>query len=146
MAKKSQAPVEFAVLQYYDHVRGLISDAGRYAHAFKLRENLNDSATRFKVEHVLQRYYDGDMRKLNDEIHFRRRQCLKAMSEINRLLERSNMIQVRDKDALADLLLDEGRRAEWKKLINKYQKNNQIIPLQYIELEYRKNRTTKEAP
>lgn len=140
MAKKSNETCDFAVLQFYDKVRGLLSDAGRYAHSFKLRENLNDSATRFKVEHVFRRYYDGDNGKLNNEIHFRRRQCFRAIAEINRLCERNGIITVRDREALTDLLLDSFRREGWKKLIKKYQKRNCIISLQAIELEYRKVR------
>lgn len=146
MAEQSNVTLaDFGILQYYDKVRELLSDAGRYAHSFKLRENLNDSATRHKVEHVFSRYYDNNMKKLNKEIHFRRRQCLETMTEINRLCERMGKMPVRDKDALADLLLDEGRREGWKKLVNKYQKENQIVTLQSIELEYRKN-LNKKAP
>ena len=52
-------------------------------------------------------------------------------------------MSVKDKDALVDLLLDEGRREGWKKLVNKYQKENKIVTLQSIEREYRKNLNNK---
>ena len=69
MAEKSNETLaDFGILQYYDKVKELLSDAGRYAHSSKLRDNLNDSATRHKVEHVFLRYYDGNMKKLNQEI------------------------------------------------------------------------------
>ena len=144
MSKPKEVNVDFAVLQFYDKVRSLLSDAGRYAHSFKLKQNLNDSATRFKVEHVFIRYYDGNMRKLDDEIHFRRRQCLKAIAEINRLCQRRNIYPVKDKEALTDLLLDETRRSEWKKIIKRLQKENLIVPLYAVEQEYR--RKSNKAP
>ncbi len=126
-------------------MRGLLADAGRYAHSFKLRENLNDEATRFKVEHVLQKYYDGDMRKLNDEVHYRRRQCFKAITEISRICADLGLHQVKDKEVLTELLLDEGRRDGWRKLIKKYKNANKVVSLQAIEIEYRKERD-KKAP
>ena len=49
---KEPLEIDFTVLHFYDKVRELLADAGRYAHSYKLRENLNDKATRFKVEHV----------------------------------------------------------------------------------------------
>ncbi len=141
--KPEESLLDFVVLQFYDEVRNLLSDAGRYAHSYRLYENINDSATRFKVEHVLQKYYNGNVRKLKDDIHFRRRQCSKSISEINRLCERIGIVRVRDKDALIDLLLDEGRRAGWRKLIDKYQRENLIVPLQKIEMDYRKQLNEK---
>lgn len=146
MAEKSNDTLaDFGILQFYDKVTELLLDAGRYAHSYKLRENLNDSATRFKVEHVFQKYYSGNMTKLKNDIHFRRRQCLATIAEINRLCDRMGIMPVRDKDALVDLLIDEGRREGWKKLVNKYQKENKIVTLQSIEKEYRKN-LNKKAP
>lgn len=146
MAKKSNVrEIDFEVLEFWDAVRGLLSDAGRYAHSYKLRENVSDSATKFKVEHVFARYYDSDMRKLNDDIHFRRRQCSKAITWINELCNRLKMRDVSDRDALIDLLLDGDRRDGWKKLIKKYEKNNQVVSLQRVELEYREN-LAKKAP
>ena len=142
-AKKEKVEVDFKVLNFYDKVRGLLSDAGRYAHSFKLRENLDDEATYFKVAHVFSKYYDSDPRKLNDDIHFRRRQCFKTITEINRLCAQYGMKQVNDKEVLTDLLLDEDRRAAWKRIANKHQKKNEVMSLQAIELEYRK---TKKAP
>ena len=141
---KQTTEVDFKVLAYYDKVRGLLHDAGRYAHSYKLRDNLDDEATRFKVEHVFVKYYDGDRRKLNDDIHFRRRQCFKDIVEISQLCARYGVHQIKDKEVLTDLLLSESRRAGWKKLINKYQKQNTIVSLQTIELEYRK--TLNKAP
>lgn len=139
MPKPKEVNIDFAVLQFYDKVRSLLSDAGRYAHSYKLRRNLNDPATRFKVEHVLRKYYDGDMRKLDDDIRFRRGQCFKSITEINQLCQRRDIYPVRDKEALTDLLLDEVRRSEWQKIIKKLQKENLIVPLQAIEQEYRRS-------
>ncbi|MBR3254588.1 hypothetical protein IKF88_02550 [Candidatus Saccharibacteria bacterium] len=141
MPRRPIEPVEidFTVLNFWDKVEGLLSDAGRYAHSYKLRENLNDEATRFKVEHVLLRYYDNDPRRLNDEIHFRRRQCFKAVTEISQLCACLGLRQIRDKEVLTELLLSESRRKGWRKLIKKYKNVNQLVSLQAIELEYRKN-------
>lgn len=138
--------IDFAVLHFYDKVEGLLSDAGRYAHSYKLRENLNDEATRFKVEHVFRRYYDNDPRKLADEIHFRRRQCFKAITEISQLCVRYGKREVRDKEIVTELLLDEGRRSGWRKLIKEHKNANDIVPLQQIENEYRENLSSKKAP
>ena len=121
MPEKPIEPVEidFTVLNFWDKVEGLLSDAGRYAHSYKLRENLNDEATRFKVEHVFAKYYDNNPRKLNDEIHFRRRQCFRAIAEISQLCTGLGLHQIRNKEVVAELLLDKGRRKGWRKLIKK---------------------------
>ena len=135
---KEPLEIDFTVLHFYDKVRELLADAGRYAHSYKLRENLNDKATRFKVEHVFCKYYDGNTRKLYSEIHHRRCQCLAVISEISRMCEIMGIYPIEDKEALTELLLDERRRDGWQKLIKKHQKNNEVVSLQALELEYRK--------
>ena len=133
--------IDFYVLEFYDKVRGLIADAGRYAHSYKLRENLNDEATRFKVEKVFFEYYDGNMRKLNDEIHYRRRQCFKAITDVSQLCKKLGLHEVKDKEVVAELLLDADRRSVWKKILKRVcLKHNKVISLQAIEMEYRKKR------
>lgn len=138
--------VDFYVLDFYDKVRGLLSDAGRYAHSYKLRENLNDEATRSKVECVFREYYDGNMRKLNDDIHYRRRQCFKSITEVSQLCKKLGLHEVKDKEVVVELLLDADRRGVWKKIIKRVcLKQNRVVSLQAIELEYRKKRL-KKAP
>lgn len=139
MSKKPKVPVEidFGVLDFYDRVEELLSYAGRYASGFKLRENLKDETTRHKVECAFERYYDGDMRKLDDSIHFRRCQCFGAIDKISRFCASYGIHQVKDKEILTDLLLDEYRRKGWRKLVKRHKYANQIVSLQVIELEYR---------
>ena len=143
MAESKVTEIDFSVLQFYDAVWALLSDAGQYAQCVKLKDNLLDPDTRHKVVHVFERYYDGDMGRLNDQIYKRQKQCAKRIYEINRLCRREGLMEVKDVDALIDLLLNSDRREAWKKLIRKHEKANRIIALQTIELLYRKANSDK---
>ena len=57
--KKSKAPIviSFEVQEYWDKAQEIVKLAGAYAALEKLRVNLEDEATRWKVQRVLTRYY-----------------------------------------------------------------------------------------
>lgn len=137
---KSKAPktvISFETQEYWDAVQNIVKAASVYAAAEKLRANLEDEATAWKVRGVLTRYYAGDMNKLRDSIHFKRREAANAIRKFNTIAANNGKHQVTKPDSLINFLLDETRRRKYENFSEKHRKKNEIVDLQQIEMEYR---------
>ncbi len=135
--KKEPILVSFETQEYWDKAQKLVKEAGAYASAEKLRINLEDEATRWKVKRVLTRYYEGDETILRNAIHFHRREVMKVIREFNLLAANNGKHEITKPDSLINLLLDEERRRKYKSFIEKHRKKNEIVDLQKVEMEYR---------
>ena len=146
---KSKAPVvvDFETQEYWDKAQEIVQKAGVYASAEKLRRNLEDEATRWKVEEVLERYYENDEGFLKDAIRFKRREICQAIRDFNILASQNGCHEVTKPDSLIALLMDEERRRKYKAFCEKHRKKNEIIDLQQIEMEFRewRNKPKKKA-
>lgn len=139
MSKSKKAPiiVSFETQEYWDLARDIVKKAGVYASAEKLRDNLEDEATAWKVNRVLTRYYEGDMKVLRDSIHFKRREVNEAIRKFNTAASANGKREVTKLDSLINLLLDETRRRKYENFCEKHRKKNEIVDLQQIEMEFR---------
>ena len=146
---KSKAPVvvDFETQEYWDKAQEIVQKAGVYASAEKLRRNLEDEATRWKVVEVLERYYENDEGFLADSIRFKRREIRQAIRDFNVLASQNGRHEITKPDALIALLMNEERRRKYKAFIEKHRKKNKMVDLQQIEMEFREWRNRpRKAP
>jgi len=138
-SKKSKEPIiiSFEVQEYWDKAQEIVKLAGAYASAEKLRVNLEDEATRWKVQRVLTRYYEGDENLLRDTIHYRRRQVMNAIREFNTIAANNGRLEISKPNSLINFLLDEDRRRKYINFSEKHRKKNELVDLQRVEMEFR---------
>ncbi len=146
MPKKSKEPItiSFETQEYWDKAQEIVKKAGAYASAEKLRINLDDEATRWKVTRVLTRYYEGDENLLRSTIHHKRREVMKAITEFNTLAANNGHLEVTKPNSLINLLMDEDRRRKYKAFCEKHRKKNEMVDLQKVEMEFREWRKQRE--
>lgn len=124
--------------KYFQQMRDIVSQvANKYGRAYYLKENLLDSSTRFKVEHVLEKTYDGKMSNLQSRIDATYAYSIKMINYLNYLCKLHNVTAVDDPKKLIELLLDKNRRAFYRKRIDFYEKRDQLISFADLEHEWR---------
>ncbi len=146
MSKSKKAPIviAFETQEYWDKAEEIVKKAGVYASARKLQVNLEDEATRWKVQRVLTRYYEGDEKLLRDAVHYRRREVANAIREFNILAANNGKHEVTKIDSLINFLLSEDRRRKYINFCEKHRKKNEIVDLQKVEMEFREWRVNYE--
>lgn len=118
---------------YWKLAKELVDAAGTYASRVKLKNNLLDSSTSWKVQNVLSEYYDGRMSSLDDAVGQARADFLIKVKKLNLECTTYKLRQITKPDALLALLLNESKRASFKGKIKTRLKNGVICPLQDFE-------------
>lgn len=134
---KSKKEISWATMKYYEDVEKLLKKVGKYSNAKKLEHNLNDPQEAFKVRHVLNEYYDGDMNKLTSYIRRLRQDILDMIDEIGQRCLVAEVTPVRKPRKLLELLESKKRRDEWRKYMRRHLRQDEIVSLQDLEREYR---------
>ena len=135
--KKKTTHVTKETKEYWNKVKELLDISGDYAAAIKLRANLLDSSTFFKVEHVLNDYYDGKMSNLEDAIICLAEKFFTKLEKFNIYCLTKGLPTVTKPDTLFSLLFNNDRRRFYRNSVEKGLKANMIVPLQIIEMNYR---------
>ena len=134
---KNLEPINPTVARYYDLCRELISQiGGPYGKAYKLRENLLDENTKFKVEHVLEQFYGGSMQRLHERISSTYSYTLQLIEQFDYFCKLNDIMQIKNPDAFIRLMLEKDRRDFFKSRFKFYEKRNILISLANIEREY----------
>lgn len=138
MIKKVEVSEE--VNDFYDEVAYLLKEVGNYVRSVKFRENVNDPEVSWKpeVQETFAKYYDGSYSKLENSIRRKRTNCFEAIDLINAYCRDAGVPCVRKPAKLFELLQGAKRRKFWRKAIERYRRQNEIVPLQEIERRYRK--------
>lgn len=123
--------------QYWDTVDEILKISENYTKRKKLRVNLLDPSTAFKVQHVLDNYYGGKMSNLVDAIATDAESFYAKVEKINICLLSKGLITIRDSDKLLELLIDNDRRNFYRKKVDEEREADMIIPLQILEANYR---------
>lgn len=121
-----------AAKEYYAAAKAVIDAAGDYAAAIKLKNNLLDRSTAWKVEDVFDEHF-GSMKNLNDAIKCRKDFFEAKVEKFNVLARQNGVYQVTKPDALLNILLSERKRSSYKGKIKTRLKNDKIEPLQSFE-------------
>jgi hypothetical protein len=123
--------------QYWDMVDEIIEVSKKYTQKIKLRANLLDPSTAFKVQHVLDNYYGGRMSNLVEAIG-EDAECFYAkVVKINNFLLSEGLPTIKDSKKLLELLINTERRGYYRKKAEGGRKTDIIIPLDVIEMNYR---------
>lgn len=133
--------------RYWDAVFDLIDAAGKYAGAVKLRNNLEDRDTVCAVEHVLNdnRYYNGDIGKLDDTISKYERLFYAKVNKLNTICKERDLMTITRPDRLLGLLLSNRRRRSYRQRAKTKRKNNIICPLQVFEIAIREKEKKRDS-
>ena len=123
--------------QYWDTVDEILKISENYTKRKKLRVNLLDPSTAFKVQHVLDNYYGGKMSNLVDAIATDAESFYAKVEKINICLLSKGLTTIRDSDKLLKLLIDNDRRNFYRKKVDEGREADMIIPLQILEANYR---------
>ena len=123
---------------FWEAAGTVITDAEEYSRVVKLRNNLNDETTAFKVQPILDEYFNGSMNCLCERIAFWERQFYVGVEKFNVYCRMYRIHPVNDPRALLDLLLDPRRRKSYRGRIKTKEANCQICPLQYFEVARRR--------
>ena len=137
MAKPKSKEASWATTKFYEEVEKLLRASGKYVNAVNLECNLSDPQEAFKVRHVLNKYYEGDMNKLNSYIRRRRQELLDIIDEINQRCLTAGVMTVRKPQKLIELLKSSKRRNAWRKYMRRHLRQDEIVSLQDLEREYR---------
>ena len=125
-----------ATVSYWNMAKEIIDCVGKYLQADKLRANLEDESTAWKVKGVYHKYYDGNSAKLCQAILDSEEGFKRAVRKFNRRCEISGMTAVKRPDVLFELLKDEKRRQFYRRKIERRLQKDEIVPLQTLEKEY----------
>ena len=124
-------------ISYWSVAKDIVDYVGKYLSADKLRVNLEDESTAWKVNGVYHRYYDGNSAKLCRAILDHKEGFKRSVRKFNRYCEAFGLTGVKDSDRLFELLQDEKRRKFYRRKIMAKLQKDEIVSLQVIEKEYR---------
>ena len=134
MAKKStDVIVSKRTEMYWQAVKDVIDAAGEYAYATKLKDNLLDEDTRFKVQGVFEDspVYQGDMDKLERAILDKEKKYCDKVAWLNLLCGQYGLMKVtKPEKLLKGYLLDKNLRRSFKSKAKRWRKKNEIRCLQ----------------
>lgn len=120
--------------EYWSSVKEVIDTAGSYAWAVKLKENLENPDTAWKVESVFRKNFDSDMARLDDAIRRRRGDFYKKVAELNVSCRQNGLRTVKKPDTLLDdYLIFPSKRTSYKGKMDRKKKKGIICPLQDFE-------------
>ncbi|MBR2725219.1 hypothetical protein IKE97_01055 [Candidatus Saccharibacteria bacterium] len=118
---------------YWTAVLAIVDAAGKYAAAIKLRANYLDPSTEHMVKDVVDRYYNGRLQNINDEIDLRQKSFDAKVEKFNILCSQAGMTSVTKPARLLNLLLDEKRRVSYRGKARRRMKSGKICRLQDFE-------------
>ena len=122
--------VSKACQEYWGMAKNLVDEAGTYAGRIKLKNNLLDSSTAWKVKGVFAEYYSGQMANLDNRIAEAKYNFLAKVEKMNVLCKSNGVTTIKNPEALLNLLLSESKRNSFKGKIKTRLKNGEICPLQ----------------
>ncbi len=123
--------------EYWEKVTEILDTSSDYVSMIKLRANLVDPVTAFKVQHVLDEYYEGKMSHLYDAIATVAEKFFAKVEKLNIYCCSEGLPIVAKPDILFNLLTNNERRKYYRDSVKKGLKTNIIIPLQVIEMNFR---------
>lgn len=146
--------------RFYDTVELIINLCGKYASAHKLARNFNNSETAFKVEQAFNKQWKNKSnqekrRSLNQLIKSRYNDCIKIISEYNKLADEAGLPRITKAQRLIQILSDGEKvyvtskrgntklvyqdarvREYFRKVIKKLRAESSIIGMQEIYLDF----------
>ena len=109
--------------KYWKLVENLVDGVGLVEGRKKLRDNFKDPATQFKVQDVLDKYYDGRIDRLEASIRKQIKKNRATLGGINRILEQTELGPIRNKNILALFLQDSTNRRKLKRIAEQNRKS-----------------------
>ena len=125
---------------YWRAALEVIDAAGDYAAVRKLRANWLDKDTAWKVDGVVNEYYQGSLLVLDEAIGARKQTFYGKVEKFNILCAQYETLPIIRPDKLLDLLLDEKRRKSFRGKIERRRDKDIICPLQEFEQNKRRGR------
>lgn len=125
-----------ATIAYWETAKTLLEKVGRYISADKLRANLEDESTAWKVSGVFHRYYNGSDAALYKAIVGYKNAFNSVVKRFNIQCQIVGVRGITDSGRLFELLKDESRRKYYRRAIDKRLKADEVVSLQTIEKEY----------
>lgn len=119
--------------QYWTTVYELLDVAGDYSSAIKLYANLMDSDTAWKVEPILDEYYDGKITTLRRTIEEREEKYYAKVEKLNILCKQHGIMTITKPQTLLELLLSSNRRRSYRDKATRRLNNGVIVPIQSFE-------------
>lgn len=126
-----------ATMAYWNSAKKIIGVVGKYVSADKLRVNLEDESTAWKVQRVFSQYYGSSSAALYKTISNYKSSFDKAVRVFNMQCQMMNVIGVVNADNLFELLKNEKRREFYMRVIGRKLKADEVVPLQEIEKQFR---------
>ena len=118
--------------EYWRLVEKLVDGVGLVESRKKLRKNFEDSATRFKVQDVMNKYYDGKIERLESSIRQQIERNRKTLAQIDKILSRNGLNTVTQKTALAIFLKENRHRKTMKRIAERNRRDSVIMSLDKI--------------
>ncbi len=132
-------------LSYWENVLRLIGCAGRYRAKIALRDNLRDQSASFKVQPVFEKYHAGSMEDLYKASRDAKRDFNGRVDRINKILSRhEDLPQIQEPARLLELLQEKERRDYYNREARKLLSQNEIMPLQKLEDNFKKRQQKKQ--
>ncbi|MBR3253589.1 hypothetical protein IKF85_02665 [Candidatus Saccharibacteria bacterium] len=119
-----------ACQDYWQAAKEVVDEAGTYAGRVKLRNNLLDSSTAWKVQDVLVKYYNGRISSLDNEIQRAHDDFIAKVEKLNVLCLGNNIETIKYPEKLLYFLLPAANRKSFNGKIMTRLKNGVICPLQ----------------
>lgn len=136
--------------KFYNEVRRLLSYAREFHKHDKFCEELynqplrsEDDKKKSNIQLEFEEYYAGDIDILNEMIETRRELVIYQIKLVNDLCRKYRLRQVKDQEKLIKYLSSKKRQKVWEKIIKRYLKDDKIVSLQAIEVEYQKSLNRK---
>ena len=129
------------VKNYWEQVQQLLDVAGKYSNAVKLRENLKDESTAWKVEAVFNRYYGGSSLALDQKIKSSKTFFFKLIPAFNVICRLKKLPEIKRPETLFNLLTTSPKRLKYyRRQTKRFLDRKEIVALQTIETEYRRKK------
>lgn len=119
--------------KYWTIVFEMLDAAGDYSAVVKLYANLMDQTTAWKVQPVLEEYYEGKISNLENTITCRENQFYAKVNKLNILCKQHGIMTITKPDRLLELLLDPSRRKSYREKATRRLRRGKICPVQDFE-------------
>ena len=131
--EKEHIEISNSCKEYWYAVSEVIDAAGSYAAAIKLRANLLDPNTAWKVKHVLEDSFCNSMANLNKAIAYREDTFYGKVEKLNILCRLNCINTIQKPRVLLDLLISEKRRRSYRDKLSRRLEKGIICPMQDFE-------------
>lgn len=134
VSNSTNAHISNTTKKYWKAAREVVDAAGDYAAAVKLRANLLDKTTAWKVKHVLKNHYGGSMANLEDAISCRLNVYYAKVDKLNIQCRQLNLHTVTKPDAFLNILMAENKRQSFRGKIERRLNKDLVCSLQSFEM------------